>query len=201
MLSKVLSGEAAKPIEWLPVSARPARPAAQEPGEDDIEGRLRVERESAFQAGKQAGFDQARAEVEVLKGQLARNLSDLASMKARLRAEAEQDIIRLSLAIARKILHRETCVDRDAIAGVLKAALSRLAMRESQRVMVHPNDADSLRRHLAASGLSAAVEVVGDGALAAGSLIIETTRGAIDASIDSQLAEIERGFTDLLERR
>jgi flagellar assembly protein FliH len=208
MLSRILSGESAKPVEWSPISAVAASQRANEvPGAQeaqsaaDIERRLQTEREAAFQAGRQAGLEQARAEADILKAQLARTISDVASMKVRLRAEAEQEIVRLALAIARKILHREACVDPDAIAGVLKAALARLAQREARRALVHPADADSLRKHLSTSGLSPALQIVADNSLTPGALILETTHGSIDASMDSQLAEIERGFADLLEHR
>ena len=37
--------------------------------------------------------------------------------------------------------------------------------------------------------------------LTQGSAVFETSRGELDASVDTQLAEIERGLTDVLERR
>jgi flagellar assembly protein FliH len=45
------------------------------------------------------------------------------------------------------------------------------------------------------------LELVSDAKLPRGSAIFETSRGDLDASIDTQLLEIERGFTDIIRRR
>jgi flagellar assembly protein FliH len=42
------------------------------------------------------------------------------------------------------------------------------------------------------------IELVPDASLERGAAIFETTRGNLDASIETQLREIERGFTDLV---
>jgi flagellar biosynthesis/type III secretory pathway protein FliH len=39
-----------------------------------------------------------------------------------------------------------------------------------------------------------------DPALAEGAVVFETSRGAIDCGLETQLAEIERGFADLYPR-
>ena len=45
------------------------------------------------------------------------------------------------------------------------------------------------------------VEVVPDAARELGSVVFETERGSLDASVDTQLEEIERGLTDRLRRQ
>ena len=49
--------------------------------------------------------------------------------------------------------------------------------------------------------LPPAVEVSADASLTRGSVIFETSRGDLDASLDTQFIEIERGLTDVLKRR
>ena len=44
-------------------------------------------------------------------------------------------------------------------------------------------------------------KIVADEALAAGECLLETQLGSVDLGVRSQLAEIERGFFDLLEQR
>jgi flagellar biosynthesis/type III secretory pathway protein FliH len=39
--------------------------------------------------------------------------------------------------------------------------------------------------------------VIADANLGAGSVSLESSRGLLDASVDTQLSEIERGFADL----
>jgi flagellar assembly protein FliH len=45
------------------------------------------------------------------------------------------------------------------------------------------------------------INVVVDAALPPGSLIFETSRGQLDASVETQLDEIQRGFTDFVHGR
>jgi flagellar assembly protein FliH len=44
------------------------------------------------------------------------------------------------------------------------------------------------------------VEVVADSSRSPGDVIFETERGYLDASVDSQLQEIERGLADRLRK-
>ena len=128
----------------------------------------------------------------------ARAIEELAGLRPRLREQAEADLIRLAVAIARRIVRRELTVDADAITGLVKAALEQLAVQEAVRVRVHPEHEAAVRAYLASTGGAAEIEVAGDGALEPGSVIFETARGSLDASAETQLAEIERGLTDRL---
>jgi flagellar assembly protein FliH len=49
-------------------------------------------------------------------------------------------------------------------------------------------------------GLPQRVELIADPGLERGSVILDSSRGALDVSVESQLAEIERGFADLVRR-
>jgi flagellar assembly protein FliH len=53
---------------------------------------------------------------------------------------------------------------------------------------------------LQGSAACGAVEVVPDAAREPGALIFETERGNLDASVETQLEQIERGLTDRLRR-
>jgi flagellar assembly protein FliH len=108
------------------------------------------------------------------------------------------ELIRLAVAIARRVVRRELTLDPDAIAGLVKAALEQLAVHEVIRVRVHPEHEADVRTCLAGAGRAGDVEVTGDAALERGSAVFETVRGSLDASAETQLAEIERGLTDRL---
>jgi flagellar assembly protein FliH len=105
-------------------------------------------------------------------------------------------LVRLAVAIARRVVRRELTIDPQAITGLVKAALEQISAGERIRVRVHPQDEAAVRSCLAAAGRAASVEVAGDAALERGSAILEAERGDLDASANTQLAEIERGLTD-----
>lgn len=154
----------------------------------------------AYDQGHAAGLEQGRASVESAIARFAKAVEDLAGLRRRVRAEAEEDAVRLSLAVARKILHREVTIDPESLLGLVKAALQRVDARELNRLRLNPEDIPPLERHLAKLGLPPRLEVVADPSLERGGVILETDRGQLDASIDTQLAEIERGFVDIVRR-
>jgi flagellar assembly protein FliH len=131
---------------------------------------------------------------------LALSVKQLADLRPRLCKEAEADLLRLALAIAQRILHRELSIDATALQALVQLSLGRLGRQEQIRVRVNPSLGDAVRAILAKLS-SRTIDVAPDSALEAGGIIFETTRGQLDASIHSQLDEIERGLIDHLENR
>jgi flagellar assembly protein FliH len=167
-----------------------------------LENEIEQRAQAALQKGVQEGEAQARqsmsAALDASVQKLARTIEDLSAVRQRCRHEAEQDVVTLSLAIARRILRRELTIDSDAILGLVRAALDKLDVREIHRVRVDPNHADSVKRHLERIGSPRKLEVLADNSLSKGAVIFETSRGSVDASPETQIAEIERGFADLV---
>jgi flagellar assembly protein FliH len=196
------AGEA-RPIAWPALGewhdanrtgarAQPAAPEGAAPGAESLEDA----RQAGFREGEAAGHAAAQNELRPLVERFARTIDELAAMRPRLREQAEGDLVRLAVAIARRVVRRELTIDPQAITGLVKAALEQLSAGERIRVRVHPEDEAAVRSCLAAVGRAASVEVSGDATLERGSAILETERGNLDASAETQLAEIERGLTD-----
>lgn len=158
-------------------------------------------RSAGFREGEQAGARAAAAEFNAVMARMARAIEELAGLRRRFRSEAEKDIIKLTLAIAKRVLHREISIDAGALLGLVRVALEQIDVRELHRVRLHPVDAPAIERQLASAGVPDRVQVIADPALERGAAIFETSRGNLDASVATQLAEIERGFGDLLEKQ
>lgn len=169
----------------------PARDAAAE---------LECEYQRGFENGKKEAHQEAAAQIEAMQGRLARTIEELAGLRPRFRHEAEEDVVRLSLAIARRILRRELTVDPEALLGLVKASLEKIDLREVNRVRVSRQDAPVVSQFLEKMGLPHRIEVLGEPGLERGAAILESNRGTLDASIETQLGEIERGFADLMRR-
>ncbi|MBI4877585.1 MAG: hypothetical protein HY822_23385 [Acidobacteria bacterium] len=189
-----------------PVCREPAREedgpgAATAGGVPEAEAERRCEeayRRGAAEARRQLEAE-TRARAEPLLERLAGSLASIAALRARIRTETEAEVVRLAVAIARRVLHRELTLDPDAIQGLVKAALQKLQAREIQRVRLHSGQQAFVRETLSRLVPSGALEVVVDPGLQPGDVIFETAQGDLDASIDTQLREIERGFADRLE--
>ena len=156
--------------------------------------------DQVFQEGQATARREAAAQMDAMNLQVARAVEELAGLRQRFRHEAEEDVVALAMAIARRILHRELTVAPEALLGLVKAALEKIDLREVHRVRVSRPDAAMVTQHLEKMGLPRPIEVVADPGLPRGSAILDSSRGALDASVETQLAEIERGFADLIRR-
>jgi flagellar assembly protein FliH len=166
-----------------------------------VQARLESTRQQARAEGEAAGLARAGQRLDPVIASFQAMMADLAGQRARVRAEAEVDTVKLALAIAHRVLYRELSIDPDAILGLVKAAFGKLSARETHRLRVCPEDAAAMEENRGRLELPARVEIARDPSLARGSAVFETSRGEMDASIDTQLVEIERGLTDIMKRR
>lgn len=116
--------------------------------------------------------------------------------------ESEEEIIKLIILAARKVIIREVSQDRSIIAEVVQNALAGLAVREEITVHLNPDDYlmvtsgrdDLLQKEL----LNERLLLKPDPAVATGFCLVETDMGIIDASLDSQMEQLYRS---LIEQR
>ena len=158
--------------------------------------RLKEQCELAYRQGEAMGRNSAQAELDDKMKALGRAIENAASHKSRLRQEAEREVVGLALAVARRILRRQFLVDEEAILGLVKAAFENATLREITQVRVHPQFVGVVQNHLQNIGAPVSVSLVGDASLELGGVMLETARGCLDASADTQLDEIGRGFAD-----
>jgi flagellar assembly protein FliH len=158
--------------------------------------------QEAADRGRNEGNSAARqAMSERLESELAkaaRLIDELASAGPKLRHRSEEDLVRLAVAIARRVLHREITVDPDALVGLVKAAFGRLDQREVIEARTDPATEPAMQRILKMLDSSRKIKLVIDASLRPGSLVLDTSRGYLDASVETQLDEIERGFIDIV---
>ena len=218
MSSKILSGhesQAAVPVLWrkagetnvaMVLTKRPPTVTDNEELQQRIavlERRLKTETAEAYQKGVREGEAQARgqaqAAVQPLLDKMAAAVRELSEIKPRLRRDAEADVVQLAVAIARRILHRELSVDPSAMQALVRVALGRLERQELYRVWVHPSQAQAVRSVV--ENQSGSIEVIADPNRELGSLLFETNRGKLDASVSAQFEEIERGLADRVRQK
>ena len=167
--------------------------------EQRLEQSLREAHDAGFREGESAGQNRAAAGLQPVLERLARSIDEIGSLRGRIRREAEKDQVRLALAIARRILRRELTVDPDALHGLVLGALEKLQSQEIARVRVHPAQAPVVSACLKERAGGSPVEVIADPSREPGAVIFETACGNLDASVESQLREIERGLAERLE--
>ena len=192
-------------IKLNPIGVKEVPSEQHTPPEDRMsqQDRERIEQEAyqrGFSEGKNVGQQQAKAELQPVLDQLGKSLAALSSLRSRIRAEAEGDLLKLAISIARRVLHRELTLEPESIEGLIRVALEKLQSRELCRIRVHPDQEGTIRNALERFSNSQKVELVADSSMQCGDVIFETAHGNLDASIESQLREIERGFADRMRR-
>lgn len=166
----------------------------------DVEAIRQEAYAEGFRAAEKAAGENATAQLQPLIDRLTRALSSLIELRPRIRRDGEAELVRLSLAVARKILHRELTVDPTAVQGVIKAALEKLQSRDCSRVRLHPDLEPVVEACMQRLAPTRKVEIVKDGSLQPWDILFETDSGWLDASLDTQIREIERGFVDRIAR-
>lgn len=167
---------------------------------NDPEQKMRAAYQQGLQEGQASARKELGGQLEAMNARMARAIEEMSGMRQRFRQEAEEDVVKLALAVARRVLHRELTVAPDALLGLVKAALEKIEAREVHTVRIRPEDAPMVKQFLGKMGLPQRLEVVADPGLERGAAIFDSSRGALDASVETQLQEIERGLADVVRR-
>jgi flagellar assembly protein FliH len=108
---------------------------------------------------------------------------------------AEPEIVRLSVAVAERILNAHVAQQPEAVLDMVRSAITRLVNRETVTVRVNPADIALMREHrdhLMAMNDIDNMRVIEDQRVDRGGVVIETDAGTIDAKISTQLREVRR---------
>ena len=199
MSSEIVRGDQlqTQPVPWRVVTSAGLNRLKPE---QEAASRLDQARREAFLEGIAAGRQQVEEQIRPAMENLAQNLAELARLKAVMREQATEELVRLSVSIAARVIHREVSIDPDALGGLVKAAFAKVQSREITRVRMHPPMEGVIRKSLEQCQAPTNLVLMPDAALKPGELLFETAQGILDASVETQLAEIERGLIDKLQR-
>lgn len=174
-------------------------PASLEPTHQDTERQLREAHEcgqrearEALQAEMERQLCEERASISLLMNQFEQE-------KQRYFTEVEGEVVRLSLAIAERVLHREAEMDPTLLAGAARVALEQVAQGSNAVLWVSAEEAQRWNETL---GMAAnKVQIETDEQLMKGEAVLKTKSGSVQLGLKAQLQEIERGFFELLQCR
>jgi flagellar assembly protein FliH len=145
---------------------------------------------------------QANAGQQRLQVQMLQSLEQFRLERQSYFHNVEGEVVRLALAIAARVLHREADLDPLLLAGAVRVALEKLG--DSSRVVmrVPPREVETWKEFFrTGSNLRIQPGVLEDPSLSPGECLLATELGTIELGVRAQLEEIEKGFFDLLDRR
>lgn len=155
------------------------------------------------QAGREEGLAMAHKEVSSLLKTASRLVDELKRMRHEIMGRSEEEIVKLSLAIARTVIHAEPAINRELVLSVSKAAIKKLTVRDNVKIRLNPRDVEYLsgRKPELLSFVDGVKELTieEDSSVSEGGCIVEAGLAEVDARLDQQLDEIMRGLMKELE--
>jgi flagellar assembly protein FliH len=160
---------------------------------------IEEERRAAREQGRIEAENEMHVSVQQERDALSLVMSQFEQEKKRYFSEVEHEVVKLSLAIAEHVLHREVEMDPVLLAGAARVALDQVADASDAVLHVAVSDVGqwSETLKLFSKGLS----IQADEAIPKGEALLKTRSGTVHLGVRAQLKEIEHGFFELLGRR
>jgi flagellar assembly protein FliH len=159
-------------------------------------------------SARKEGKAEARVEWEhELEQMMGKEISRVSAINEEFQRErrvyfagVEGEVVKLALAIAARVLHREATMDPLLLTGAVRVAMEKIADDSAVKMRVSVGELELWQGVLAATR-HPGLQIVGDERLQDGSCVLETSVGRVELGVSAQLKEIERGFFDLLQQR
>jgi len=153
-------------------------------------------REEGLNEGLKTGEDYAAGRIEEMTGRYAKALEEVAALKDTLRAQVEREVVRLALAVAKKLVYREINIDPTIIHTLVRVALERFSGKSAVTVRLSQPDYEYMTRRYEDLSRTEGREIIfePDKSITQGSCIIQTETGDIDARIEEEFHEVENAF-------
>ncbi|HEY0428494.1 MAG TPA: FliH/SctL family protein [Pyrinomonadaceae bacterium] len=139
-------------------------------------------------------YEKGRAESET---ELIENILAIKAERARNFSNVEQEILRLAVKIAEKIIGEEIKLDETARGEIVLNALKHARQQEMLTVRVNAGDLpllENMREKIDSFGRAKYIDFVADQAVKSGGCIIESASGTIDARLETQLRILEKAL-------
>lgn len=165
--------------------------ASKQGWREGYEKGLEQGRKDGFDQGRDAGFEQGRSELDRRIAEF-RSLTDLLSEPLKeLDGQIEDELLGLSVAIARQLVRRELKTETDQIVAVIRESIQVLpAYARKIQIAMHPDDAEFVRTALRVEDAKPAWELLEDPLLTRGGCRVETETSRIDATVENRLNQV-----------
>ena len=165
-------------------------------------------KDKAFQSGYEAGLQVAEKEIneaiERMLQVLTNAIRELASLKDEIVANAEDDLINLTMVIARKLVCCELKQHPEFIIDVIKEAIKTAKIGNEITILINPEDRIILEQHAnelldflrsVTFNQTAKIMIEDDPALTHGGCVITTDTNILDMTYESRLESVMEAIT------
>jgi flagellar assembly protein FliH len=167
----------------------------------EVSAQIDAARSEAKAEARREWQEELEERIAIGREGVVRSCEQFARERARYFAGVEAEVVRLALAIAARVLHREAKLDPLLLSAAVRVALEKVAEDSTTVLRVPAAEAESWRGIFLAQAFESSVQVMGDERLGTGECVLDTNVGKVELGVSAQLSEIERGFFDLLQQR
>lgn len=179
-------------------SAQPAEPV----GAEAIAGHTAQEVEEAYARGYQEALEGAGQRLESATQALAAALDDVGRLRETLTRNSKQDMLRLVMTVAEQVIREQAAVDGKVVLNVIENALHEAVRSDHYRIFVNPQDLAAVveQKPLFLTSISGLknVHVEADETITTGGCRVDSEFGAVDATLETQLATIRAALHEAL---
>jgi flagellar assembly protein FliH len=166
--------------------------------EDEEKKKKREEEiEESYQKGWNGALAKKREDVELICKSMNKAIDDLKQERDNIWNKCENEIIKLTFAIAKKTVYEEVSQSNSKIIErVVSDAINRVTEKKILRVYVNPDDAEMLKA-MGTNGISntgETYEIVNDDKISRGGCKVITDCGGVDARVETRWNEIVSAF-------
>jgi flagellar assembly protein FliH len=166
--------------------------------EEDAQQRI----DEAYDSGFSESRRQHEDDLTIVSRAFGSAATELGGLRELLLKESEDDLLRLAIKLAERIIRQEITLDRTILARTVAEVVQQMADHEAVTIRFHPSDHQIIVENgcLGQAGIAdmSRIEVKSDENVAQGGCLVETTSGQVDGQIEAQLTEL---FNQLMEER
>jgi flagellar assembly protein FliH len=170
----------------------------------ESEKKIGVAVKHAYERGHAEGFrkgtEKREKELAALAEALKKLLLEVENIRRSILERGEARVLKLLIAVARKVIRQEVATDRDVILSVLREAVKSVLDRDRIKIRLNPLDHERMTKLTPAliTGFEGirSITLETDESMSSGGAVIETAFGEIDATIEQQLEEILKAFRE-----
>ena len=167
-------------------------------------------------AGRASGLESGHAEaltqtvgpyseiIEKLVPAWIEQFEQFGTERERLFEEARRDVLRFAVDIAARVVHRVVEYDESICIAQVREALQIIGRPSQVRLSINPLDraviSDALPGILEKAALTTDLELFDDEQVTRGGCIVSTPQGAVDATVETQVARIAEALVPEVQR-
>jgi flagellar assembly protein FliH len=154
--------------------------------------------QQGFDEGQKAGIESRSQEIEPVLKSLHQAFVQLQNLRTEIYNTIEKEVVKLALAIARKVVCQEVKTNKEVVLCVAKEALSKIEVPGEIKVKLNPSDLQFIKetKDQLTNFLHNIENVTfeAEESISSGGCVIETNLGEIDARIEKQFNVVEEMF-------